>query len=64
MEPIKLNDLPKTEGGTPIMEQYGYSYDKAHLLANRKYPWEYKKTGGRTDDEIQTLINNLLKVYL
>ena len=47
-----------------IMEQYGYSYDKAHLLANRKYPWEYKKTGGRTDDEIQTLINNLLNVYL
>ncbi len=47
-----------------LMEKYGYSYDKAHLLANRKYPWEYKKKGGWTDDEIRTIIGNLLKVYL
>ena len=47
-----------------IMEQYGYSYDKAHLLANRKYPWEYKKKGGYTDDKIQAEISRQLKVLL
>lgn len=47
-----------------IMEQYGYSYEKAHLLANRKYPWEYKKQGGWTDDNIQVEIDRQLKALL
>lgn len=47
-----------------IMEKYGYDYDKAHLLANRKYPWEYKKKGGLTDDEIQIINEQRLKKYL
>lgn len=47
-----------------IMEQYGYSYNKAHLLANRKYPWEYKKKGGWTDDSIQVDIEERLKELL
>lgn len=47
-----------------IMEKYGYDYDKAHLLANRKYPWEYKKKGGFTDDSIQADIERRLKELL
>ena len=47
-----------------MMEQYGYSYNKAHLLANRKYPWEYKKKGGWTDDSIQVDIEERLKELL
>ena len=47
-----------------LMEKYGYSYDKAHLLANRKYPWEYKKKGGWTDDKIQAHIERQLNLLL
>lgn len=47
-----------------IMEQYGYPYEKAHLLANRKYPWEFKKKGGWTDDSIQIEIDRQLKDLL
>lgn len=47
-----------------LMEQYGYSYDIAHLLANKKYPWEYKKGGGMTDDQIQADIEKRLNVLL
>lgn len=47
-----------------IMEKYGYDYNKAHLFANRKYPWEYKTKGGWTDDSIQADIERRLKDLL
>ena len=47
-----------------IMEKYGYDYYKAHLLANRKYPWEYKKLGKYNDDEIQIINEQRIKEYL
>jgi SPP1 gp7 family putative phage head morphogenesis protein len=47
-----------------IMEKYGYDYNKAHLLADRKYPWEYKRKGGWTDDSIQADIERRLKDLL
>lgn len=47
-----------------IMENYGYNYDVAHLLADKKYPWEYKLKGGWTDDSIQADIERRLKLLL
>lgn len=47
-----------------IMEKYGYDYNKAHLLANLKYPWEYKKQKGWTDDRIQVDIERRIKDLL
>lgn len=47
-----------------IMEKYGYDYNKAHLFADRKYPWEYKKKEGWTDDSIQADIERRLKDLL
>lgn len=47
-----------------IMEEYGYDYRKAHLLADKKYPWEYKTKGGWTDDSIQADIEKRLKNLL
>ena len=46
------------------MEKYGYDYNKAHLFADRKYPWEYKKKEGWTDDSIQADIERRLKDLL
>lgn len=47
-----------------IMKKYGYTYEKAHLLANKKYPWEYKLKGGWTDGDIQADIEARLKKLL
>ena len=47
-----------------IMAKYGYDYNKAHLLANKKYPWEYKKRGGMSDDQIQKINDKRLEEYL
>lgn len=47
-----------------LMEKYGYSYEVAHLYANKKYPWEYKKRGGMTDDQIQALVKKLIENYI
>lgn len=47
-----------------IIENQGYDYIKAHLLANKKYPWEYKKQGGWTDDSIKNDIEDRLKEIL
>ena len=47
-----------------IMEKYGYAYKVAHLMANKKYPWEYLKKGGWTDDNIQAEIERQLKELL
>ena len=46
------------------MAKYGYDYNKAHLLANKKYPWEYKKRGGMSDDQIQKINDKRLEEYL
>lgn len=47
-----------------IMEKFGYDYNIAHLMADKKYPWEYKKQGGWTDDNIQISINERLETLL
>lgn len=48
-----------------IMKTKGYDYDKAHLLADKKYPWEYKKrTEEYTDDYIQKDIERRLENLL
>ena len=47
-----------------LMKKYGYIYEKAHLLASKKYPWNFKLKGDMTDDSIQALIDELLKFYL
>ena len=47
-----------------LMEKYGYGYEVAHLHANKKYPWEYKKRGGMTDDQIQMLVKKLIENYI
>lgn len=47
-----------------IMEKYGYDYNIAHLLADKKFPWEYKKHGGYTDDYIQASIKERLEALL
>ena len=47
-----------------IMEKFGYDYSIAHLLANKKYPWEYKRKGGYTDDDIQASIKERLETLL
>ena len=47
-----------------LMKKYGYIYEKAHLLASKKYPWSFKLKGDMTDDSIQALIDELLKFYL
>ena len=47
-----------------IMEKYGYDYSIAHLLADKKFPWEYKKHGGYTDDYIQASIKERLEALL
>lgn len=47
-----------------IMEKYYYDYEKAHLLADMKYPWEYKKQEGWTDDNIQADIQKRLESLL
>lgn len=46
-----------------IMRDKGYDYDKAHLLANEKYPWEYKKKG-YTDGQIRKINAARLKSLL
>lgn len=46
------------------MDKHGYSYDVAHLLANKKYPWEYKKRGGMSDDQIQVDMEKQLDILL
>ena len=45
-----------------LMENLGYSYDKAHLLANIKYPWEYKVKYDWTDDKIQKTVEKLINL--
>ena len=48
-----------------IMKTKGYDYDRAHLLADKKYPWEYKKrTEEYTDDYIQKDIERRLENLL
>ena len=47
-----------------IMKETGYGYDKAHLLADLKYPWDYKVLGGYTDDYIQESIRQRLEGLL
>ncbi len=47
-----------------IMKETGYGYDKAHLLANEKYPWEYKEKGGFTDEQIREINAKRLKNLL
>ena len=47
-----------------LMKKYGYIYEKAHLLASKKYPWSFKLKGDMTDDSIQAFIDELLKFYL
>lgn len=47
-----------------LMDKHGYSYDVAHLLTNKKYPWEYKKRGGMSDDQIRAIIEAELKNYI
>ena len=46
------------------MEKYGYDYNIAHLLADKKFPWEYKKHGGYTGDYIQASIKERLEALL
>ena len=46
------------------MDKHGYSYDVAPLLVNKKYPWEYKKRGGMSDDQIQVDIEKQLDIHL
>ena len=31
-----------------LMKKYGYIYEKAHLLASKKYPWNFKLKGDMT----------------
>ena len=42
------------------MEKFVYDYNIAHLVADKKYPWEYKTQGGWTDDNIQADIERRL----
>lgn len=46
-----------------IMKDKGYDYNKAHLLANEKYPWEYKKKG-YTDGQIRKINAERIKGLL
>ena len=49
------------------MKKYGYCYEKAHLLSNLQYPWEYKikeRFKDLDDDEIYKIVRKLLKDYL
>ena len=48
-----------------LIKKYGYSQEKAHLEADKLYPWEYKlKKGDLTDDDIQKDIRERLKNLL
>jgi len=47
-----------------LMDKHGYSYDVAHLLANKKYPWEFIIRGDMTDDQIRAIIEAELKNYI
>ena len=47
-----------------IMEKYGYDYKVAHLMADKKYPWEFLRKGGWTNDNIQAEIERQLKELL
>lgn len=47
-----------------FMNKKGYNYEKAHLLADVRYPWEYKIQGGWTDDKIQKDIRERFKDLL
>ena len=44
------------------MKDKGYDYNKAHLLANEKYPWEYKKKDIQMD-KFEKLMQKGSKVY-
>lgn len=46
-----------------LMQKYGYSYEKAHIYANLKYPWEYKKNGW-SDDKINIETKRQLDLLL
>ena len=46
-----------------IMKGKGYDYAKSHLLANEKYPWEYKKKG-YTDGQIRKINAERIKDLL
>ena len=46
-----------------IMKDKGYDYAKSHLLANEKYPWEYKKKG-YTDGQIRKINAERIKDLL
>lgn len=46
-----------------FMEKKGYSYEKAHLLANLRYPWQYKKEGF-SNDKIYKITRDEYKNYL
>lgn len=50
--------FPFSEGDTT------YSYEKAHWLASKKYPWEFSIKGGMTDDQIRNIIETELKKYI
>lgn len=49
-----------------FMLKKGYVYEVAHLYANVRYPWEYKKNLEKeyTDGEIRAIIKQLFKMYL
>lgn len=50
-----------------FMTKKGYNYEKAHWLANLRYPWEfkaYKRWSKLNDVEIHEIIRKCLKGYL
>ena len=50
-----------------LMKNYGYSYQRAHLTANLKYPWELKIKGkwrNENDDKLQEISRDRLDYYL
>ena len=47
-----------------IMKSTGYYYERAHWIASKKYPWEFTKKGGMTDDQIRAIIETELEKYI
>lgn len=47
-----------------FMNKKGYNYEKAHWLANYRYPWQFIIKGGFTDEQIREIVKNKLKDLL
>lgn len=47
-----------------FMNKKGYNYEKAHWLANYRYPWQFIIKGGFTDEQVREIVKNQLKDLL